>query len=164
MKAVVEAVQTLVQARRISIIGVAGSQPIVHYAANRFFRLGLDVHYYTDALLMMMAATLLSAQDVLLVISQSGATREVLEAVRVARKDGPRVIAITNNPLSPLARIADVVLITAAREPRLPYEALASRLCQMSIIDALFTLIYREQPEKAQESLAKIEKVITKEY
>ncbi len=163
-EAMAVAVQAMLQARRIAIIGVAGSQPMVQYGANRFFRLGLDVHCYTDALLMMMAATLLTQDDVLLTISQSGATREILEAVKVARQSGAKVIAITNNSLSPLARSSDAVLITAARETRLTSETVASRLCQMAIIDALFALIYRAQPEQAKESLEKIEKVITKEY
>ena len=158
------ATQVLLHAGQIMIIGVAGSHPLVDYAGNKFFRLGLNVHCYTDALVMMMAAALLTPQDALLAVSHSGATREVLEIVPVAREAGAKVIAITNNSLSPLARISDLVLVTASRETRINQEGLPSRLCQMSIIDSLFALMVLARPDQARDKLAKIEKVIAKEY
>jgi len=113
----------------------------------------------------MMAAALLSPEDVVLAISHSGSTRDAVETARVAREAGAQVICLTNNSLSPLTRFSDLVLVTASQETRFRQEAMASRLGQISIIDSLFTLMAVARPEKSLRNLAKIESVIAaKQY
>ena len=165
MEAMAKASQWLLRARSIMLIGVGTSGPIVTDAANKFFRLGLLVQAITDAHLMMMAAALLTPADVLLAVSHSGSTRDTVEAAKTAKSAGARVICITNNSLSPLTKTADLVLVTASRETRFRQEAMASRLCQTSILDSLYTLIALARPEEALQNLAKIENVIVmKQY
>jgi RpiR family carbohydrate utilization transcriptional regulator len=165
MKAMDAAAKWLLEARLILLIGVGTSGPIVTDASNKFFRLGLVVQAITDAHLMMMAAALLSTRDVLLAVSHSGSTRDTVETAKTAKNAGARVICITNNSLSPLTKTADLVLATASRETRFRQEAMASRLCQTSILDSLYTLIAMARPEAALQKLAKIENVIvTKQY
>jgi DNA-binding MurR/RpiR family transcriptional regulator len=141
IEAMKEAAQLLVAARQILVIGVGGSSPAVTYTGNRFLLLGLKATTCTDFYLMLMAASMLSRGDVVLAISNLGTTREILETAGIVREKGARVMCITNNSLSPLARICSPVLVTAAREVTLPEEALASLICQISILDALFALI-----------------------
>ena len=165
MEAMAKASQWLLRARSLLLIGVGTSGPIVTDAANKFFRLGLLVQAITDAHLMMMAAALLTPADVLLAVSHSGSTRDTVEAAKTAKSAGARVICITNNSLSPLTKTADLVLVTASRETRFRQEAMASRLCQTSILDSLYTLIALARPEAALQNLAKIENVIVmKQY
>jgi DNA-binding MurR/RpiR family transcriptional regulator len=165
MKAMEAAARWLAAARQVMIIGVGTSGPIALDAANKFFRLGLIVQAVTDAHLMMMAAALLTPADVLLAVSHSGSTRDTVETAQVAGGAGAKVICLTNNSLSPLTKTAPLVLVTASRETRFRQEAMASRLCQTSIIDCLYTLIALARPEAALENLSKIENVIvTKQY
>jgi len=165
MEAMTQATQDLLAARLILLIGVGTSGPIVEDAGNKIFRLGLLVRALTDAHLMMMAAALLTPADVLLAVSHSGSTRDTVETAKTAKNAGARVICITNNSLSPLTKTADLVLVTASRETRFRQEAMASRLCQTSIIDSLYTLVALARPEEALQNLAKIENVIvTKQY
>jgi len=165
MSAMQEATKLLSKARRILLVGVGTSGPIVDDASNKLSRLGLDVHVQTDAHLQMMAASLLTPEDVVLVVSHSGSTRDPVETARVAKQAGAKVICITNNSLSPLTRLSDLTLVTASRETRFRQEAMASRLCQTSIIDSLFTLLALAKPEAALENLSKIENVIvSKQY
>ncbi len=165
METMAKASQWLLAARSVLLIGVGTSGPIVTDAANKFFRLGLLVQAVTDAHLMMMAAALLTDRDVLVAVSHSGSTMDTAEAAKTAKNAGARVICITNNSLSPLTKTADLILVTASRETRFRQEAMASRLCQTSILDSLYTLIALARPEVALASLAKIENVIvTKQY
>jgi len=165
MKSLEEAARWILAARQVWIIGVGTSGPIVQDAGNKFFRLGLDVHCQTDAHLMMMQAALLTKEDVMLAISHSGSTRDPVETAKVAKAAGAKIICITNNSLSPLTRVSDLVLVTAARETRFRQEAMAARLCQTSIIDSLYTIMALARPEQALENLAKIENVIVaKQY
>ncbi len=165
MEAMAKASQWLLAARAVLLLGVGTSGPIVTDAANKFFRLGLLVQAITDAHLMMMAAALLTPRDVLVAVSHSGSTMDTAEAAKTAKNAGAQVICITNNSLSPLTKTADVILVTASRETRFRQEAMASRLCQTSILDSLYTLMALARPEAALGNLAKIENVIvTKQY
>ena len=83
-----------------------------------------------------MAAAVLSPQDVLVVISNSGSSIEVLDAVRIAKENGAQVIAITRGG-SPLAQLADCVLVMAVQEDSDRYTPMISRLLQLAIIDIL---------------------------
>jgi DNA-binding MurR/RpiR family transcriptional regulator len=162
IEAMKEAAQLLLTARQIMVIGVGGSGPAVTYAGNRFLLLGLKAHMCTDFYLMLMAASMLSRQDVVLAISNLGTTREIVETAGIARDKMARVMCITNNSLSPLARMSNPVLVTASREVTLPEEAVASLICQIAILDALFALIGQAQGEKSLETLNGMEKAMVK--
>ena len=162
IEAMKEAAQLLLTAGQIMVVGVGGSGPAVTYAGNRFLLLGLKAHMYTDFYLMLMAASMLSRQDVVLAISNLGTTREIVETVGIAREREARVICITNNSLSPLARICNPVLVTASREVTLPEDAVASLICQIAILDALFALIAQARGAQTRETLGGMEKAMVK--
>ncbi len=157
-----EAAQLLLQARQVMVVGVGGSGPAVAYAGNRFLLLGLKASMYTDFYLMLMAVSQLSREDVVLAISNLGTTREILETVGIAREKGARVMCITNNSLSPLARACNPALVTASREMTLPEEAVASLVCQISILDALFALITQARGDQSRETLQGMEQAMVK--
>jgi DNA-binding MurR/RpiR family transcriptional regulator len=71
-------------------------------------------------------------------------------------------MCITNNSLSPLARICNPTLVTASREVTLPEEAVASLICQIAILDALSALIAKARGEQSRETLDGIEKAMVK--
>ncbi|MGD8396953.1 MAG: MurR/RpiR family transcriptional regulator [Candidatus Eiseniibacteriota bacterium] len=155
-----EAAALLAAARHILVVGVGTSSPIVLTAYHRLFRLGLSVSCESDGHLQVMRAALLGPEDVVLVISHSGSTKDPIETVRVARRAGSRVIAITQGARSPLAHEADVVLTTSSRETRFRSEALASRIAQVSIVDTLFVLLGLHAPRRTVEALRRVEDAI----
>jgi len=63
---------------------------------------------------------MVSADDVLLVISKSGESMEVNEMLTVAHRIGTKIIAISSNRKSTLAKISDVVLYTGNAEEACP--------------------------------------------
>ena len=160
IEAMQEAARLLLAAREIIVIGVSGSGPAVAYTSNRLLLLGLKACSYVDFYLMLMAASLLSPEDVVLAISNLGTTREILETVGIAREKEAKVICITNNSLSPLARASSPALITASREMTMPEEAVASLVCQISVLDALFALISKTQGAQSRETLEGMEKAM----
>jgi len=160
IEAMQEAARMLRAAREIVVIGVSGSCPAVAYTSNRLLLLGLKACSYVDFYLMLMAASLLTAEDVVLAISNLGTTREILETIGIAREKAAKVICITNNSLSPLARASSPALITASREMTMPEEAVASLVCQISVLDALFGLISKTQGVQSRETLNGMEKAM----
>ncbi|MBI5184520.1 MAG: MurR/RpiR family transcriptional regulator [Nitrospinae bacterium] len=164
-EAVGEAVKLLSKAKKILIIGVGTSTPILFDAFNKFLRLGLWCSYQNDSHLQMMEAALLRKGDLVLAISHSGSTRDPIDTIEVARKNGVKAIAITNNSLSPLAKVADVVLVTSSKETKYRSEALASRIAQSSIIDVLYITIGMTNRQRTLANTRKIEDaIVAKQY
>jgi len=160
IEALKEAAQLLLNARQVLVVGVGGSGPAVTYVGNRFLLQGFKVLICTDFYLMLMAASLLSRGDVALAISNLGTTRELVETMSIAQDKEARVMCITNNSLSPLARLCNPALITASRETTLPEEAVASLICQIAILDALFALMAQDRGAGSRETLAGMEKAM----
>jgi RpiR family carbohydrate utilization transcriptional regulator len=160
LKQLQQAAQELLNCRRLAVIGVSPSGLVVPYADLLFNSLGLSVHGFTEKYQILTAVALLTAADVLLAISPGGDSQEILNAARVAKDNGARVIAITSNSISPLSRIADLVLVTAARDMTRPRNGLPAFLCEISVIDSLFALLQLARPNESRENLAKIEKVL----
>ena len=131
-------VSALVAARRVDVYGVGVSGLVAKDLWHKLIRVGRNCHVFDETHLALTSAALLMPGDVALVISHSGEVVDVLEPARLAKSSGAMVVAITSQPKSPLARLADWVLQSAARtEPLLP-GAMAGRMSQLFVTDALF--------------------------
>lgn len=130
------AIAMLTHARRIEFYGVGNSGIVAQDAQHKFFRFGISTVAYSDTHIQLMAAAVLSPHDVLVVVSNSGSSIEVLDAVSIAKENGAQVIALTR-PDSPLAQLADCVLSVASQEDAGRYTPMVSRLLQLAVIDIL---------------------------
>jgi RpiR family carbohydrate utilization transcriptional regulator len=83
-----------------------------------------------------MAASTLGPEDVLIAISNSGATGELIETVRLAQENRATIIAITR-PGSPLAEMASIILPIEISEPREIFTPMTVRIAHLTVIDAL---------------------------
>ncbi len=132
------AVQAIARARRVEIYGVGGSAPLAVDAYHKFLKLGLATVALSDGDLMAMSSSLLEADDVALGISHTGASRDVTDALGRAKKHGATTICITHRPASPITKVSDVVLVTAAKQTAFRSDASSSRIAQLTIIDTLY--------------------------
>lgn len=133
-----EAVRAISDARRIDLYSVAGSACVAEDLRLRLHRIGRGANCWSDVHNALTSAALLGAGDVALGISHSGETIEVLEPLQRAGRQGARTVAITNYPRSPLARAADIVLVTAARDVTFRTGGMAGRHAQMIVLDAIY--------------------------
>jgi glucosamine--fructose-6-phosphate aminotransferase (isomerizing) len=81
------------------------------YAFEHFTRIPVDVDIASEY---RYRNPIFNPKDIFIIISQSGETADTLAAMRMARKIGARIIAITNVVGSTLAREADLVMYTWA--------------------------------------------------
>jgi glucokinase len=105
-------------------------------AQFKFLRLGLSYNAYTDPRLQQLATGVLQAQDVVLIISSSGRTPELLKVADAARARGAVVVAVTVGQ-SPLARRADVVLLADHSEDLETHVPMVSRILMLLFVDIL---------------------------
>ena len=126
--------------RRIEFYGVGNSGIVAQDAQHKFFRLGVNAIAYSDGHMQVMSASLLGAGDCLVVISNSGRTRDLMDATDIARKKGATVIVITASG-SPLAAAGHVHLSADHPEGYDRYSPMVSRLLHLMIIDILATAV-----------------------
>ena len=99
------------QTGRVFIAGAGRSGLVLRMAAMRLMHLGLTVHVAGET-----TTPAIGSGDLLLVASGSGTTSGVLKSAETAAKVGARIAAFTTNPDSPLARLADAVVIIPAAQ------------------------------------------------
>jgi len=134
-----KAIDRLTGARRILIVGVGTSVPVVHSMYNMLMRLGLICKSETDSYFQLMEVALLGPGDVVVAISQSGSSIDSVLTLKQAKENGAATICITGNAQSSITDHANVTLLSVDREARI--EAIASRLAQVSIADALYVIM-----------------------
>jgi len=152
--AFVRAVDLLHRARTRDFYGVGGSAQIARDVAHKFLRIGIRANVHDDAHMMLMSASLLGPDDVVVAFSHSGRSTTVLDAVQAARRRGARVIAVTNYPNSPLVDLADAVLLSTALGSPLTGENAAARIAQLNILDAVFVALAQRDYDTAERNLA----------
>lgn len=131
-----QAVRLLANARRIEFYGLGNSGIVAADAQHKFFRLGVPTVAYSDPHIHGMAATLLQPGDVVMAISGTGRTRDLLRSVEYARRAGADVVAITASG-SPLAKASTVALCADVEEDPEIYSPMTSRIAHLAIIDVL---------------------------
>ncbi len=153
--AVMAAAERIGHARRIECFGVGNSGIVAQDAQHKLFQLGLNAHASCDPHVQVMAATQLGAGDCVLAISNSGRSRDVLEALAIASAQGAATIAITASG-TPLAQAAQILLAVDHREDPQRFSPMLARLLHLLVIDLLTTAVALQRGPDAQTTLAEI--------
>ena len=127
------------QAQSVQIYGVAASAILGEYLHYKLLRLGKPAQLFSDMHRAAMNATTLSKNTFVVAISSSGSTRDLLHVVKLARKQGVRVLALSNTPRSPLASLSDIQLVAAKPEGPLIAGALNAKVGVMLLVELLTT-------------------------
>ena len=140
-KSVREAAQAILRAGRVLICGAGTSGITAMDAMYKLNRIGIRAEAFYDSHLRLIVDSLLSERDVLIAISFSGSTKDILDEIEVAKKAGARIIAITHHARSPIAKNSDLVLLHGASEnPSLPGD-ISTKIAQLMVVDILHSLV-----------------------
>lgn len=132
------AVEAIAQAERVDLFGLGASAVVAGDFHQKLTRIGRTALSWTDAHAAWTSAATLRPGTVAIAISHSGTTADTVGYLRLAGESGATTIALTNHAASPIARAADIVLTTAARETAFRSGALGSRIAQLMVIDCVF--------------------------
>jgi RpiR family carbohydrate utilization transcriptional regulator len=148
--------------RRIEFYGVGNSGIVAQDAQHKFFRLGVIAAAVADGHVQVMSATMLQPGDCVVIISNSGRSRDLLDAAEIARRKGATTIVITASD-SPLARAAagsaqQILLAADHPEDYDRYSPMVSRLLHLTIIDILTTGVALKLGGELRPMLAEIKR------
>ena len=141
------ALSAVLDARRIQLAGVGASSLVARDLAYKLQKVGRVVLLDNDSHIQISNASTLNRQDVLLALSYTGASLEILRIAELARARGATIVSITGMQPNPLLELADIKLYTIADEERVRASAITSRDAQLVLTDMLFILLVRRQAD-----------------
>ena len=144
------AVEKLYAAENLDIIGVGGSAPVTVLAQHNFRKVGIRVCTFESVSASYLQAERFRPGDVVLAVSQSGETEEVVEAARLAKEKGAFIITVTDLHESSLGNLADVKLCSFCRAEVPMGDNTYSRMAQLAIVDILYAGVCRLIHERKQ--------------
>ena len=153
-EAVDQAVALLRQAKQVYCMGQGGSMVVADEICARFACVTNKFRATGDSHMQIMAASLMTPQDVVLFVSYSGATRDMMETLRVVKETGAKVILITHYEDSPGAKLADIVLLCGAQESPLDSGSIPIKVAVLYVAEVLvlrFLLDDKQRTTEAQE-------------
>lgn len=135
----------ITNARRIYFIGIGYSGIIAQDSNYKFMRIGLNCSSFDSSHTMIMMSSIMEEGDLIIAISHSGETQEVIKAVKIAKENNVNVISITEDKESSLKEISDVHLGYISGETILETGSISSKLAQIFIIDLVYTQVVKEK-------------------
>lgn len=154
-----KAIQYYVDCDRIELYGSGGSAIVAEDAQLKLFRLGKPAIAYSDPHIQHSAAALLDHSALVIAISHSGRSQDLLTTVQLAKDARSKVISVTATK-SPLAELSDVNLSVDVTEDSDIFAPVKSRLAQMVVLDILAVGVAVQGGEHMLQQLAKARRAI----
>ncbi|WP_026399865.1 MurR/RpiR family transcriptional regulator [Acholeplasma equifetale] len=133
-----KAASLIMNARRILIFGKGSSHLVCKDLEMKLRRINKFCIAQSESHDQLIDASFLTPKDVVILISNSGKTKEIISAALLAKENKIPIISVVSVGSSILADLSDVILYTSALEGEFRSAAMTSRISQMSVIDALF--------------------------
>lgn len=154
-----QAIALYEQCNRVELYGSGGSAVVAEDAQLKFFRLGKPAIAYSDPHIQHAAAALLDREALVIAISHSGRSSDILKTVEIAREARAKVISVTATR-SPLAQASDIALTVDVNEDSDIFSPVKSRLGQMVVLDVLAVGVAVRGGDHMLEQLAKARRAI----
>jgi DNA-binding MurR/RpiR family transcriptional regulator len=129
------------KAKTVQLVAVGNTIPVAMDGSFKFNQLGIPAVSGTIWETQMAFTCNLKEEDAVIIISNSGFSKRLMTLAAVAKENHTPIIAITNNPSSPLGQVCDYHITTATREKLLIGEFCFSRVSATTVIEILYLLL-----------------------
>ena len=126
-------------ARKIIFIGIGASAIVAQDFEHKLKRINKNCETIFDSHGQLIAATHATSEDVVFAISYSGETKEIINALTVAKENQATIITMTQNKRNTIQSFAEYALYVVSNEADIRSSATASRIAQLTLIDILYT-------------------------
>lgn len=155
-----KALNAMVRAKSIHFFGVGDAHAVCQLAYMKFCRTGVACSAHSDVMLQMVAAGNLTKDDVAIAISYEGRSKNVVEAMKIAKQAGATTISITKMNKSPLMKYTDISLFISVNDLTIGRDKVTRRVADQFIMDALYLgytmkvgRSHKEQLKKSQTAI-----------
>lgn len=152
--------ELILSAKRIEIYGIYRSGIVAMDLYYQLLQLGLHAAFVSDVLMCQVSAALLDRDDLVIAISSSGRTKDILDCVKVAKENRVPVVCMTSDSNSPLVNLSDEALLTLSSGTSISNRMDEIRLSQMFLSDALCSYIRYKIDETGEKRYFKMAEMI----
>jgi len=133
-------IEELIKCDSIAFFGVGASGPVALDAKQKFTRFGIPVLAETDYINQRILCSQLSERNVVIFISYTGRTREIIESAKIAHENGAITVGLTQNQ-SPLSKYCRFLLPSETTENTDVFTPTTSRINHLAILDIVATVM-----------------------
>lgn len=151
-KSITRIVKMMEAANSIYFFGVGGSAQTAQDFWGKFIRITPKVRLIQDAHMQAMATSLLTENDLIFLVSYSGATKDIANIADIAKGVHAKVVGITHYQKSPLTKYTDEILLCGSKEAPLEGGSLTVKTSQIYILDLLYSAYYRRNKKSSIEN------------
>ncbi len=145
----------IMNAKRVYFIGIGYSGISAMDINYKFMRIGFTTVSITDSHTMMMMSSITNKDDIIVAISNSGTTKEVLKTIKQAKENGTKIITVTKDGDNPLKELSDCALTYVSAETIFETGSISSKMPQIFLLDLLYTEVIKEMFSEAMEKKMK---------
>lgn len=132
-------------AARTLLFGISASQLVALDLSQKLLRIGRHAYAPNDPHEAWALSALNVGNTAAGAFSHRGETEETVRFLEIARESGATTFAVTSNPDSPLAQVAEHALVTSVRETPFRAAAMVSRIAQLAVVDCLFAAVAQQR-------------------
>jgi RpiR family carbohydrate utilization transcriptional regulator len=160
MESMQQAIDAVSEAEHVLILGLGTSGSVAQELTYRLEWIGVNCGQYVDPHRQLMAATLLKAGDLAIAVSHSGRTKNVVNALRLARERGAKTMCITDFPHSPITKESDICICAVHAETSLGVEMVSTRAAHLALVDCISMCVAQKNRERAIRSIKLNERLL----
>ena len=138
-------VKAILSSKRIFVYGVGSSGNLSNEFATRLIRLGFDAEAVTDTHMLLLNSVRLNKGDMVIGISYSGKSIEVIEGLRKASELGLKTVLFVSNDQSKWEKYFDFVILLAYKQNLEYSETISPQFPAMIMLDVLFKKLYDDR-------------------
>lgn len=155
MREIKEAIDYVDQARRIFLFGIGASGIVCEDFYHKFLRIDREVFYNSDIHLGVSVLSHAKENDVVIAISYSGETEEVVKALSIAKGQGLHTISITQTGKTSLDKYADISFKVPKEESEYRLGSISSRFSMLAITDLIYLGVVQNDFKTIKNSIVK---------
>lgn len=148
-------VEMIESANAVYFFGVGDSAQTAQEIWNKFIRITPKVRFIADAHMQTMTTSLLNQDDLVFLVSYSGATKDTVNIAKLAKNVQAKVVCITRYKKSPLTVFTDEILLCGSKESPIEGGSLTVKMSQLYLVDILYHTYYRQNNERSIENQQK---------
>lgn len=160
MESMRQAVNAVSEAKHVLILGLGTSGSVAQELTYRLEWIGVNCGQYADPHRQLMAATLLEPGDLAIAVSHSGRTKNVVNALKLARERGAKTMCITDFAHSPITQEADISICAVHAENSLGVEMVATRAAHLALVDCIAMCVAQQNRDRAIRSIKLNERLL----
>lgn len=150
-KTLINVTEKILNAKKVEIYGIFRSAAVATDFCYQLHQLGIPASFVSDILTCSISATMLDENSLVIAVSSSGKTKDVIDAVKNAKANNVPIVSVTSNINSPLAKLSDEVLIAPASGNSISNSSSEIRSSQLLLTDTICSYI-RSKTNKINEN------------